>query len=78
VVVLFKDYSGVHRAVYMVGCGCCGEVIGLDKIRLFIKVRKRGRARIESVPVKRLVALSRCRKRHWVFEDGWLVLVGWD
>ena len=52
------------------------EVVGLGKIRLFIKVRERGRARVESVPVKRLIKLSGYRKRHWSFEDGWLVLEG--
>jgi hypothetical protein len=50
------------------------EVVALAKIRLFIKVRERGRARVESVPVKRLVKLSGYRKKHWSFEDGWLIL----
>jgi len=50
------------------------EVVALAKIRLFIKVRERGRARVESVPVKRLAKLAECRKRRWSFEDGWLIL----
>jgi hypothetical protein len=40
---------------------------------LFVHVREQG-SRIESVPLKRLVALSGFRKRRWDFEDGWLVL----
>lgn len=31
-------------------------------------------ARIESVPLKRLVELSGYDKTRWFFEDGWLVL----
>jgi len=50
------------------------EVVALAKIRLFIKVRERGRARVESVPVKHLAKLAKCRKRRWSFEDGWLIL----
>ena len=50
------------------------DVVALAKIRLFIKVRERGRARVESVPVKRLVKLAECRKRYWEFKDGWLIL----
>ena len=34
------------------------------------------RARIESVPLKRLVELSGYRKICWFFEDGWLVREG--
>ena len=51
------------------------EVVVLGKIRLFICVREQG-SRIESVPLKRLIQLSAYRKRHWSFEDGWLVLEG--
>lgn len=45
----------------------------LGKVRLFVQVREQG-SRIESVPLKRLVALSGYRKRHWEFVDGWLIL----
>jgi len=45
----------------------------MAKLRLFVKVRKQG-SRIESVPLKRLVKLSECRKKRWEFKDGWLIL----
>jgi len=45
----------------------------MSKIRLFVKVRKQG-ARIDSVPLKRLVKLSESRERRWEFKDGWLIL----
>ena len=45
----------------------------LGKIRLFVRCREQG-SRIESVPLRRLVELSRYRKKRWSFEDGWLVL----
>lgn len=45
----------------------------LGKVRLFVCVREQG-CRIESVPLHRLVELSRFRKRRWSLEDGWLVL----
>ena len=45
----------------------------LGRVRLFIRTRKQG-SRIESVPLKRLVKLSMCRKRYWKFKDGWLIL----
>lgn len=45
----------------------------LAKVRLFVSVRKQG-ARIESVPLKRLLLLSGYRKTRWSFDDGWLVL----
>lgn len=45
----------------------------MPKIRLFIKVRKQG-ARVDSVPLKRLVELSSFRKKRWEFKDGWLIL----
>lgn len=45
----------------------------LGKVLLRVSVRDKG-ARIESVPLKRLVKLSAYRKRHWVFDDGWLIL----
>jgi hypothetical protein len=45
----------------------------VGKVRLFVRVRVQG-CRIESVPLKRLVALSSFHKRRWSFVDGWLVL----
>jgi len=49
----------------------------LGKIRLFVRFRKsNGGYHIASVPLKRLVELSRFRKRRWDFEDGWLILEG--
>ena len=45
----------------------------MPNIRLFVCVRKQG-SRIESIPLKQLVKLSGYRKRHWSFEDGWLIL----
>lgn len=60
--------------LYRCLCFVFVEVVALAKIRLFIKVRERGRARVESVPVKRLAKLSNYRKKHWSFEDGWLIL----
>jgi hypothetical protein len=45
----------------------------LAKVRLFVSVRKQG-ARIESVPLRRLVKLSAYPKRRWDFVDGWLIL----
>ena len=60
--------------LYRCLCFMFVEVVALAKIRLFIKVRERGRARVESVPVKRLAKLAECRKRRWSFEDGWLIL----
>jgi hypothetical protein len=47
----------------------------VGEVRLFVRVRAQG-CRIESVPLKRLVALSGYRKKRWEFEDGWLVLEG--
>jgi hypothetical protein len=45
----------------------------LGKVRLFVRVRKQG-SRIESVPLKRLIALSDYRKKRWEYKDGWLIL----
>jgi hypothetical protein len=45
----------------------------LGKVRLFVRVRAQG-ARVESVPLRRLVELSNYRKRRWSYEDGWLTL----
>jgi len=53
-------------------------VIGMGKIRLYVRARKHG-SRIDSVPLKQLVRLSKSRVKRWVFEktvgdDGWLIL----
>jgi repressor of nif and glnA expression len=48
-------------------------VVVLGKVRLLVSMREHG-ARIESVPLKRLVELSGYRKTRWFFEDGWLIL----
>lgn len=45
----------------------------LGKVRLFIRSRKQG-SYVASVPLKRLVKLATCRKKYWVFKDGWLIL----
>ena len=45
----------------------------MAKLRLFVRSRKQG-SRIESVPLKRLIKLSGCRKRRCDFKDGWLIL----
>ena len=46
----------------------------MARIRLFVKVYDRSRSRIESVPLKQLVKLSKYDKRRWEFKDGWLIL----
>ena len=48
-------------------------LMSMVKLRLFVRTRKQG-SRIESVPLKRLIKLSTCRKKRWEFKDGWLVL----
>jgi len=40
---------------------------------LFVRSRKQG-SRIESVPLKQLIKLSKFRRRRWEFKDGWLIL----
>ena len=62
----------------MVVCFYYEVVIGMGKIRLYVRARKQG-SRIESVPLKRLVRLSKSRVKRWSFkktvgDDGWLVL----
>lgn len=49
----------------------------MAKVRLFVRVRVQG-ARIESIPLKQLEDLASCRRRIWSYEDGWLVLSGFD
>ena len=51
----------------------------MGKIRLFIRSRGEHGSRIDSVPLKRLVRLSKSRKKSWIFkktvgDDGWLIL----
>lgn len=50
-------------------------MVGLSRIRLFIRSRKQG-SYVASVPLKQLVKLSKFddRRRRWSFEDGWLIL----
>jgi len=48
----------------------------LPKISLFVRKRFQG-ARIESVPLAKLVELSKFRKKRWDFKDGWLILEAW-
>ena len=57
----------------MVTCTYYEMLIGMGKIRLYVSIRKQG-SRIESVPLKRLVRLSKSREKRWVFKDGWLIL----
>ena len=45
-------------------------------VRLKVSVRKG--ARIESVPLKKLEKLTNKKRRYWKFEDGWLILVGFE
>jgi len=45
------------------------------KIRLFVRTRRNNKGSyIASVPLKRLKRLAECRKRRWMFKDGWLIL----
>jgi len=48
-------------------------LIRMGKISLYVRTRKQG-SRIESVPLKQLVKLSKLRKKRWEFKDGWLIL----
>jgi len=50
-------------------------LIKMGKISLYIRTRKQG-SRIDSIPLRKLVKLSECRKKRWVFKDGWLILEG--
>ena len=43
------------------------------KILLYIRTRKQG-SYIASVPLKKLVKLSKFRRKRWTFKDGWLIL----
>ena len=49
----------------------------IERVRLFVRVRSQG-SRIESVPLKRLVELSKCGFRAWSVEkvgDGWVLVL---
>ena len=51
----------------------------MGKIRLFVRSRGKHGSRIDSVPMKRLLRLSKSRVKRWVFkktvgDDGWLIL----
>jgi len=59
--------------LYVCLCFVLVEVVGLAKIRLYVRKYKQG-SRIASVPVKHLVELSGFRKRRWSYVDGWLIL----
>jgi len=50
-------------------------LIRMGKISLYIRTRKQG-SRIDSIHLRKLVKLSECRKKRWVFKDGWLILEG--
>jgi hypothetical protein len=49
----------------------------IERLRLFVRVRVQG-ARVDSVPLKRLVELSNCGFRNWRVEKAenglWLIL----
>ncbi len=47
----------------------------MPKISLYIRCYKGG-CRIQSVPLKKLTELSKCKKRRWELEDNWLILTG--
>ena len=58
----------------MVGRGL-GRISELAKLYLPVKLRKsNGGYYIASVPLRRLVRLSRYDKLRWSFKDGWLIL----
>lgn len=47
--------------------------MALVKVWLYIRSRKQG-SYIASVPLKRLLKMSGCRRKSWSFKDGWLIL----
>ena len=53
--------------------GCYTVLIRMGKISLHISTRKQG-SRIDSIPLKKLIKLSKFRKKRWKFKDGWLIL----
>jgi len=47
----------------------------VPKVSLHIGIRKQGQGcYIASVPLKKLVRLSKFHKKRWTFKDGWLIL----
>jgi hypothetical protein len=49
----------------------------IQRVKLFVRVRSQG-ARIESIPLKRLVELSKCGFRAWNIEkaeNGWWLIL---
>jgi hypothetical protein len=70
-----KRFSGSYHVSYILVRDSIPLVVGLAKLRLYIRGRKQG-FYIASVPMKELVKLSGYDKRKWSFEDGWLILEG--
>ena len=48
-------------------------LVKMGKISLLIRTRKQG-SRIDSIPLRKLIKLSKLRKKRWIFKDGWLIL----
>lgn len=65
------DCFGVEFAVVIILVGD----VSLGKVRLLLVVRASG-CRIESVPLRRLRALSEYRKLRWHLDGDWLILEG--
>ena len=59
------------------GVGYYRVLIRMGKISLHISTRKQG-SRIDSIPLKKLIKLSKFRKKRWEFKDGWLILEAWE
>lgn len=55
------------------GVVCYRVLVRMGKISLLIRTRKQG-SRIDSIPLRKLVKLSKFRKKRWSFKDGWLIL----
>ena len=48
-------------------------LVKMGKISLYIRTRKQG-SRVDSIPLRKLIKLSKLRKKRWSFKDGWLIL----
>jgi hypothetical protein len=59
--------------MYVLFCMLVWRWFEMSKISLLVRKRKQG-SRIDSVPLKKLVKLSKFRKKRWTFKDGWLIL----
>lgn len=47
----------------------------VSKISLYVATRKHSGGRyIASIPMRKLVELSKCHKKRWTFKDDWLIL----